>query len=64
LKLIDSINDWDKAYSLMGRKEKANLMLSYLKTNKEKVNDNLISDLIKKDGLNNEIRQALRLLIQ
>lgn len=64
MKLIDSINDWDKAYSLMGRKEKANLMLSYLKTNKEKVNDNLISDLIKKDGLNNEIRQALRLLIQ
>ena len=64
MKLIDSINDWDKAYSLMGRKEKANLILSYLKTNKEKVNDNLISDLIKKDGLNNEIRQALRLLIQ
>ncbi len=61
---ISSLEVWYVAYSLMGRQEKANLIMSYLKTNKEMVNDSLISDLTEKNGLKNEIRQELRLLIQ
>jgi hypothetical protein len=60
---LSSLEVWYAAYYLMGRKERANLILSYLKTNKEKINVHLINNLLKKDGLNNELRQELTLLI-
>ncbi|MEF2965859.1 hypothetical protein V3851_08465 [Paenibacillus sp. M1] len=61
---LSSPEIWYIAYFLMGRKEKARLILSYLKENKVKVNELLIRDLLKKDSLNNEIRQEFKLLIQ
>lgn len=48
----------------MNRTEKANLILSYLKDNKEKVNETLIRDLLKKDNLNNHISRELSMLIK
>lgn len=60
---LSSLEVWYAAYFLMGRKEKASMLLTYLKSNKDKVNIHLINDLLMKDGLNNELRQGLTLLI-
>lgn len=50
---------WYVAYDLMGRKEKSNLIMKYLTTNKDKTNKYLIKQLLMQDGLNKEIRQEL-----
>lgn len=54
---------WYVAYDLMGRKEKANLLLKYLNANKDKANAYLIKELLKQNGINDEIRQELGKLI-
>ncbi|MGP0576863.1 hypothetical protein ACTP13_07580 [Paenibacillus peoriae] len=61
---VSSPEIWYVAYYLMGREEKSNLILGYLKTHKEIVDKHLIRDILKKNGLNDEIREELSKLIQ
>ncbi|WP_435921099.1 hypothetical protein [Paenibacillus sp. DYY-L-2] len=50
-------------YDLMGRKEKADLILNYLNTNKEVANTEVIHDLIRQLGQTNNLAQELKKLI-
>lgn len=59
---VSSPEVWYIAYDLMGRKAKADMLLNYLKSNKQKVNSNLLRDLLKITGLTYELSQQLRSL--
>jgi hypothetical protein len=61
---VSSPEIWYLAYYLMERKEKSNLILGYLQTHREIVDEHLIKELLMKNGLNYEIREELRKLIQ
>lgn len=61
---VSSPEIWYVAYYLMGREEKSKLILGYLETHKEIIDKHLIRDLLKKKGLNDEIREELSKLIQ
>lgn len=60
---LSSPEIWYVAYDLMGRKEKADLILNYLNTNKEVANTEVIHDLIKQLGQTNKLAQELKKLI-
>ncbi|MEK4436140.1 MULTISPECIES: hypothetical protein [Paenibacillus] len=60
---VSSPELWYVAYYLMNRKSKANIILKYLNSSKEKLNINLIEELIKIHGLNEDIKRELNLLI-
>lgn len=60
---LPSLEVWYVAYYLMGRKEKSQLILNYLQANQEMVDTALITDLIKRIGMNNEISEELGKLV-
>lgn len=48
----------------MGRLEKAELILTYLQTNHEIVDQHLVKSLLENDNLTDEIRRGLNSLIE
>ncbi|WP_342555618.1 hypothetical protein [Paenibacillus sp. FSL R7-0652] len=61
---ISSPELWYTAYHMMGRKEKSDLILEYLQTNNEIVNQHLLNSLLDNGNLTYEIRQGLSTLLK
>lgn len=61
---VSSPEVWYVAYHMMGRHEKANLILAFLQTSNEVVNQDLIESLLANDNLTDEIRKGLSMLIE
>ncbi|WP_373232233.1 hypothetical protein [Cohnella sp.] len=60
---LSSPEIWYVAYSLMKRQRKAELILEYLRNNVEKVNSDILRELLNKTELSEEIKQNLSQLI-
>ncbi|GGH60369.1 hypothetical protein [Paenibacillus silvae] len=61
---ISSPELWYVAYHIMGRLEKAELILTYLQTNHEIVDQHLVKNLLENDNLTDEIQRGLNTLIE
>ena len=61
---VSSPEIWYVAYQMMGRKEKADLILLYLQHHSEVINIDLIKDLLANDYVTYEIREGLNTLIK
>ncbi|SCY79604.1 hypothetical protein SAMN05720606_109176 [Paenibacillus polysaccharolyticus] len=61
---VSSPEVWYVAYQMMGRHEKADLILDYLQTSNEYVNQDLIKSLLANDILTYGIRKGLNTLLE
>ncbi|CAI6036166.1 hypothetical protein PAECIP112173_00827 [Paenibacillus sp. JJ-100] len=61
---VSSPEIWYVAYQMMGRKEKADLILLYLQKQSEVINVDVIKDLLANDYVTYEIREGLNTLIK
>ncbi|MGQ8874412.1 hypothetical protein [Paenibacillus sp. TSA_86.1] len=61
---VSSPEVWYVAYHMMGRPEKADLIMEYLQTSNTYVNRDLIKSLLASENLTYEIREGLNTLVE